>query len=134
MAQNYANLFFDKFENEMLDENEKETMRYIDEIFFIWHHDEKSLKHFINFCDNFSKSRKMKSNIKFETNMSSESVNFLDVQVSTKENKIKTSLYSKLTDSHLYLNTKIMPSTPRYEKIYLKGSSYGSEESVRKKL
>ena len=38
--------------------------------------------------------------------MSSESVNFWDVQVSIKENKIKTSLYSKLTDSHLYLNSK----------------------------
>ena len=105
--------------------------RYIDEIFFIWHHDEKSLKHFINFCDNFNTSGKMKSNIKFETNMSSESVHFLDVQVSTKENKIKTSLYSKLTDSHLYLNSK--SCHPHHViKIYLKGSSYGSEESVRK--
>ena len=118
----------------MLDEYEKAThirpmtwVRYLDEIFFIWHHDEKSLKHFINFCGNFNTSRKMKSNIKFETNMSSESVNFLDFQVSTNENKIKTSLYSKLTDSHLYLNSKSCHP-------HLKGSSYGFEESVRKKL
>ena len=76
MSVNYANLFLDKFENQMLDEYEKATnirsmiwMRYIDDIFFIWHRDEKSLKHFINSCDNFSTSRKMKSNIKFETNM-----------------------------------------------------------------
>ena len=81
-------------------------MRYIDDIFFIWQHDEKSLKHFVKFCDNFSASRKMKSKIKFEANMSNEKVNFLDVTVSIKGNKLQTSLYSKPTDSHLYLNSK----------------------------
>ena len=113
MAVNYANLFLDKFETEMLDEYEKDHklrpmlwLRYIDDIFFIWQHDEKSLKHFIKFCDNFSSSRKMKSKIKFETNMSETNVNFLDVTVSIKDNKLVTSLYTKPTDSHLYLNSK----------------------------
>ena len=49
MAVNCANLFLDKFDNEMLDEYKKATnirpmmwMRYIGDIFLIWQHDEKS--------------------------------------------------------------------------------------------
>ena len=113
MAVNYANLFLENFETEMLNEYERKTklkpyiwMRYIDDIFFIWQHDEKSLNDFINFCDNYSASKKMKSNIRFETNSSTESVNFLDVKVSIKGEKIHTSLYTKPTDAHLYLNAK----------------------------
>ena len=86
MAVNYANLFLEKFETEMLDEYERKTnlrpyvwMRYIDDIFFIWQHDEKSLQEFIKFCDNYSTTRKMKSKIKFESNSSTDSVNFMDV-------------------------------------------------------
>ena len=48
----------------------------------------------------------MKSNIKFESNISKESVNFLDVTVKISGNTIKTSLYSKPTDAYLYLNSK----------------------------
>ena len=81
-------------------------MRYIDDVFFIWHHDEKSLKDFLKFCDNYSTRKKMKSNIKFETNSSTDSVNFLDVKVEITGNTIKTSLYTKPTDAHLYLNAK----------------------------
>ena len=82
MAVNYANIFLDKFEREMLDDYEKTTgkrpflwLRYIDDIFFVWNHDESSLNEFIQFCDQYSTTRKMKSNIRFETNMSRESVN-----------------------------------------------------------
>ena len=106
MAVNYANLFLDKLETEMLCEYERKTnlrpyvwMRYIDDIFFIWQHDEKSLHDFIKFCDNYSASKKMKSKIRFETNTSTES-------------GIKTSLYTKPTDAHLYLNAK--SSHPRH--------------------
>ena len=119
MAVNYANLFLNKFETQMLNAYERKTnlrpliwMRYIDDIFFIWHHDETSLQDFITFCDNYSTSMKMKSKIKFETNFSTESVNFLDVNVSMAENSIKTSLYTKQTDAHLYLNAK--SSHPRH--------------------
>ena len=77
MAVNYANLFLEKFETEMLNEYERKTnlrpyiwMRYIDDIFFIWHHDQKSLQEFIKFCDNYSKSVEMRSKIKFDTNTS----------------------------------------------------------------
>ena len=88
MAVNYANIFLDDFETKMLDEYEKKTKirpliwwRYIDDIFFIWHDDEKSLKDFIKFCDEYSQSTKMKSNIRFDSNISNELINFLDVNV-----------------------------------------------------
>ena len=48
----------------------------------------------------------MKSKIRFEANMSKETVNFLDVQVSIQGKELKTALYSKPTDAHLYLNAK----------------------------
>ena len=77
MAVNYANIFLDIFETDMLEEYEKKTnlrpylwLRYIDDVFFIWNHDESSLKDFISFCDNFSDKKNMKSKIKFETSVS----------------------------------------------------------------
>ena len=48
----------------------------------------------------------MKSKIKFETSISKESVNFLDVTVKLSDGEIKTSVYSKPTDAHLYLNSR----------------------------
>ena len=48
----------------------------------------------------------MKSRIKFETNYSRESVNSLDAKVHLSNGRIRTSVYSKPTDSHLYLNRK----------------------------
>ena len=46
----------------------------------------------------------MRSKIKFTVNHSIEEVNFLDVKVMKKGKKIVTSVYSKPTDSHLYLS------------------------------
>ena len=60
---------------------------------------------------NFRKMKKMKSEIKFESNISKESVDFLDVTVKILGNTMKT-LYSKPTDAHLYLNSK--SSHPHY--------------------
>ena len=47
----------------------------------------------------------MKSKMKFEVNQSESEVNFLDVCVQMKDGKISTSLYTKPTDSHLYLHS-----------------------------
>ena len=113
MAVYYANLFLNKFETEMLLEFEKEFgvkplvwMRYIDNIFFIWDAGENSLKKFIKFCDSYSRLKGMKSDIRFESNVSPETVNFLDVNVQLINNKLKTTLHTKATDAHLYLNAK----------------------------
>ena len=112
MAPNYANLFMDKFENDLINEYAASTglrplvwFRFIDDIFFIWPHGSESLCKFIEFCQNFSEQKKMKSKIKFDINKSPSEVNFLDVKVSFVDGNITTSLYTKPTDAFLYLNT-----------------------------
>ena len=79
--------------------------RYIDDIFFIWTEGPEKLSDFLEYAQNFSKMRKMKSNIRFEVNQSVEKVNFLDVEVCFSGTTLTTSLYSKPTDAHMYLNT-----------------------------
>jgi len=111
MAPNYANLFMDKFETNLLDEYHKKTglgplvwYRYIDDVFFIWTHGNNTLQPFLDYIQNYSIDKKMKSLIKFEIHHSSESVNFLDVTVNLKNGTFHTDLYCKPTDAHLYLN------------------------------
>ena len=112
MAPNYANLFMDKFENDMIQEYAAKTglrplvwFRYIDDIFFVWTHGTESLNDFIQFTQSFSESKEMKSSIKFEVNISPVEVNFLDVRIKLKDGLLSTSLYTKPTDAFLYLNT-----------------------------
>ena len=47
----------------------------------------------------------MKSKIKFEIRLSTNEVHFIDVTVSLKHGKLRTTLFTKSTDSHFYLNT-----------------------------
>ena len=47
----------------------------------------------------------MKSKIKFEIHFSTNEVHFLDITVSLKHGKLRTTLFTKPTDSHFYLNT-----------------------------
>lgn len=47
----------------------------------------------------------MKSKVKFEINQSTDKVHFLDVTIMLKESQLTTTIYSKPTDSHIYLNT-----------------------------
>jgi len=42
--------------------------------------------------------------MKFEVNQSTEKVNFLDITIILKDGVLATTVYSKPTDSHLYLN------------------------------
>ena len=85
MVVNYANIFLDDFENRMLDEYEEKTgmrplvwWRYIDDVFFIWHDDENSLRNYVQFCDKFSGTKEMKSKIRFESNFLRGSVKILN--------------------------------------------------------
>ena len=61
---------------------------------------------------NYSKTKKMKSKIQFEIHQSENEVNFLDVTIRHNNGKISTTLFSKPTDSHLYLHSK--SSHPRH--------------------
>ena len=111
MAPNNANIFLDVLERNLISEYQQKTglapliwYRYIDDILFIWNHGDETLKDFIQFCQDYSNRKKMKSNIKFEVNASPSKVNFLDVTISIKEGKLTTSLFVKPTDAHMYLD------------------------------
>ena len=86
MAPYYANLFMDNFEQNFLRDYSQITglsplvwFRLIDDIFFIWTGNKDSLDHFISFTQNYSKSKNMKSKIKFEIHLFIDEVHFLDV-------------------------------------------------------
>ena len=88
MAVNFANLFMDNFERDMLNSYEAEHgkrpsvwLRFIDNIFFVWEGDEHSLSHFIKYCDRYSQSVNMKSSIRFTSYCHQNEVNFLDMTV-----------------------------------------------------
>ena len=111
MAPNFANLFMDEFETNLLRDFEEAHgirplvwFRYIDDIFFIWTGGEETLKIFIEFAQTYSCKKEMKSDIKFEVHYSQSSVNFLDVTVFMDNGMLKTTLFSKPTDAHMYLN------------------------------
>ena len=112
MAPNYANLFMDNFEQNLLHDYSQKTglsplvwFRFIDDIFFIWTGNKDALDHFISFTENYSKYKNMKFKIKFEIHLSINEVHFLDVTISLKHGKLIATLFNKPTDSHFYLNT-----------------------------
>ena len=70
--------------------------RHIDDVFFIWAHGEKSLKEFINEINSFHPT------IKFTADWSKEKVNFIDVEVTLKNDVLSTDLSVKPTDPHQF--------------------------------
>ena len=111
MAPSYANIFMGKIERELLEEFEKESglkptlwLRFLDDIFFVWPHGPEKLKVFIEFMQSFGERKKLKTKLKF-TYETGDSVPFLDTMVSIDGSKLKTTLYSKPTDAHLYLRS-----------------------------
>ena len=109
MAPGYANCFMGKVEKELLRQYEDETglrptvwFRFLDDIFFTWGHGEEELKKFLLFMNSFGEKNNMQTDLKFTFEMG-KSVPFLDTLVSVNGRKLKTTLYSKPTDAHLYL-------------------------------
>ena len=111
-AVNFANLFMNKFETEMLNayeaihqERPMLWLRFVDDIFFVWTHSETSLNRFISFCDSYSSDQSMASTIKFKHRISQSSVEFLDMQITLDKGHLTTSLYGKPIDTHTYLHS-----------------------------
>ena len=72
--------------------------RYIDDILIIWSH---GLDLLHNFIVSISKQH---SNIIFTSNISTTSVNFLDVTIDIDGGHISTKTYAKSTDTHAFLS------------------------------
>ena len=86
MTPNYANLFMDNFEQNLMRDYYQITglsllvwFRFIDDIFFVLSDNKDSFDHFISFTQNYSKSKNLKSKIRFEIHLSTNEVHFLDV-------------------------------------------------------
>ena len=110
-APTYAGIFMDKVETEFLETQTDKlfwSVRYIDDIFFIWTHGKEKLKIFLEDLNKFH------PNLKFTSDSSEENVAFLDLKVKLKQGKIETDLHVKSTDRHQYLH--YTPSHPEHTK------------------
>ena len=88
-------------EEKMLESFEKKPMiwwRYIDDIFFIWGHDEEPLKVFIEQVKMFHFT------IKLTVEYSKEEVGFLNVNIKLIDGKLKADLFVKPTGMHQFLD------------------------------
>ena len=101
MAPTYAIIFMHELETRILNSVPLRPfiwLRFIDDVFSVWCHGEKSLEEFRNLVNSYHPA------IKFTETHSTVSVPFLDVMVEKGQNgEIITDLYTKPTDTHLYL-------------------------------
>ncbi|XP_063775638.1 uncharacterized protein LOC134911273 [Pseudophryne corroboree] len=104
VAPAFANSYMFEVERQALF-NEKEVaekipffVRYIDDLFLIWLGTETE------FQDLMTRVNSMDSTIKFTYCMSTQCVNYLDVQISLQEGNIHTSLFKKSTDRNTILH------------------------------
>ena len=101
MAPAYASLFMGKLEQDFLKSRSLAPsiwLRFLDDIFMVWDHSIESLHSFIDALNSFHPS------IKFTYNISTKTVNFLDVTVSKSENlEFVTNVYVKSTNVHQYV-------------------------------
>ena len=72
----------------------------------IWTDDEDSLKEYLPFCQKYNETKNMKSVIKFEISQTIKIINFLDVCITLNQQTLSTTVFSKPTDVHIYLNPK----------------------------
>ena len=99
-APPYSILFMAELEEEILKRVELKPCLcwwYIDDIYFIWEHEEEKLKEFIDVL------KKKHPTIKFTSEWSKTQIIFLNVTVYLENGKIKINLYVKPTDTHQYL-------------------------------
>ena len=88
--------------------------------------DKDSSNNFISFTLNYSKSKSMKSKIQFEIHLSTNEVQFLDLSVSLKHEKLRTTLFIQWTDSQFYANISschpphVLKYTPKGQVIQLR--------------
>ena len=97
---------------------------FINDIFFVWTGSKDLLNHFISFTQNYSKSKHMKSKIKFEIHLSTNEVHFVDITVSLNHGILRVTIFTKPTESHFYLNNSsyhpshILKNIPKVQLIH----------------
>ena len=128
-APSYACIFMDEIEASFLKTWQLQPfiwLSYIDDIFFIWTHDEEQLKLFLKDLSKFH------PNLKFTYETCQNSGNFLDLNVSLKDGAIFTELHIKPTDSHHFLHCKSLhPSHVKNSRISrLSSSQNGSSAHI----
>ena len=105
-APSYANIDMAILEEEVLERASKKPLvfyRFLDDIFIIWTHSKEEFMEFFNCLNNHRES------IKFQHNISVESVDFLDITIYKgnkfkHENTLDTKVYFKPTDTHELLH------------------------------
>ena len=101
VAPSLANLFMADFEDKWVYQYHTQPsvwLRYIDDIFIIWEDTKEKLDSFIEYLNSCHPT------IKFTSEQSTESINFLDTTVHIQtDGSLYTDLYCKPTDSHNYL-------------------------------
>ena len=105
MAPSFANIFMGKLERDILHQATHKPAiwwRYIDDIFAVWTHGEDKLIKFINDINAYDSD----STIKFTAEWFRESVTFLDTEITCNGNHLITDIYTKLTDTHSYLQRR----------------------------
>ena len=101
LAPSFANLFMGDFEEKFVYTYKLQPFlwkRFIDDIFIIWTHGAEELSNFVSHLNSCHRT------IKFTSESSDKSIDFLDVTIKTTDkNSLITTLYCKPTDSHNYL-------------------------------
>jgi len=113
MAPNFANIFMADFEEKHILNKPKRPMlyrRYIDDIFIIWTDTLTELEQLIN---NINQCH---STIKMTSELSKQSINYLDLTITIENNKLKTTSYFKPTNTFSYL-----PGTSHHPKATKNG-------------
>ncbi len=103
VAPTYANLFMADFEERYVYTLDKAPLvwwRFIDDVFSIFIGSENEVKEFVDKLNGLHPTKA----IQFTAEYSQEKVNFLDTTVFFIDNRLVTTLYTKPTDSHSYLN------------------------------
>ena len=115
-APTYATIFTDELESDFLKFQELAPLlwyRYIDDVFFIWTHDEEKLASFIDYLNSYH------PNIMFTHESNKEHIPYLNLNVNLSGNKLSTDLYIKPTEWHQYLHyTSSQPEHTKKSVVY----------------
>ena len=77
--------------------------RFRDDCLDIWTHGEHALYEFTDFLNSISTRLEMKTKLSFTVKYSERKLDFLDITIYLEDGKLEFDVYSKPTDSHLYL-------------------------------